>query len=115
MSDYAVLKITKLNIKTHIGVFNWEQVIKQTILIDLEFKIDLDKVNEDLSSTINYAAVSELLTKKITDAKFSLIENLAKYIRQIIMENFAIAPTVIRVHKPNALTNATGVCLEILG
>ncbi len=113
LAEFATLKIIELAIKTYIGVYEWEQEIQQTVLIDLEFKLQLNNITEDLNSTVDYAAITALLVDKISNNKFKLIENLAQYIRDLLQNTYSITPSSIRVHKPNAIRNAKDIFIEI--
>lgn len=114
MPCYATLKILELKIKTYIGIHDWEKEIQQTILIDLEFKLDLDRVTEDINSTIDYAAVSQLIYSKISNMQFHLIETVVKYIKQLLLDTYNITPYCIRIHKPYAISKAKCILIELI-
>ena len=55
--------ITGLEVATTIGAYDWEQDIKQTLIIDLELSCDVSEVakDDDLKDAIDYAKISTLI------------------------------------------------------
>ena len=91
------------------GVLESEKVTGQDFYVDVTLEVDLTRasVTDDVSDTINYAEVTELVVKEITGDRVSLIEKLAGRIADRIKSNYPQAATVpVTVHKPHAPVNA---------
>jgi dihydroneopterin aldolase len=87
------------------GVFPDERSNGQTFIVDAFLKIDLRKAGEsdDLTATVNYAEVADLILKEITGSPVSLLETLATRISDNILAKFLLVTGVkIVVHKPQA-------------
>ncbi len=107
--------IRELQIKTTIGIFEWEKVIKQTLIIDLEFAIDNRKAaaSDDISHTINYDQVVSTIKQITTAQSFNLVETLAEKIASTLLQDFEIDWLQLRINKLHAIKQAKGVGVVI--
>lgn len=107
MSD--LIQIKGIKSYGYHGVLESENVTGQDFYVDVTLEVDLTRasVTDDVSDTINYAEVTELVVKEITGNRVSLIEKLAGRIADRIKSNYPLAATVsVTVHKPHAPVNA---------
>ena len=91
------------------GVFESEKVTGQDFYVDVVLEVDLTRasVSDDVSDTINYAEVTDLVVAEITGDPVSLIEKLAGNIADQIKATYPQASSVsVTVHKPQAPVNA---------
>ena len=87
------------------GVFEAERANGQDFYVDVELEVDLTRasVSDDVTDTINYAEVTDMVIEEITNNPVSLIEKLAGRIAERIKISFAQAACVtVTVHKPQA-------------
>lgn len=87
------------------GVFPEERSNGQTFIVDAYLSIDLRSAgaSDDLTATVNYAEVADLILKEITGSPVSLLETLATRISDNILAKFLLVTGVkIVVHKPQA-------------
>lgn len=108
--------ITGLSIQTIIGIYDWERITRQRVVIDLEMSADIAAAAkvEDVGSTLNYKTLSDTLVKYIEDSEFQLIETMAEKICQIVRQDFGVDWVKLTLHKPDALSGGTdvGVIIE---
>jgi dihydroneopterin aldolase len=91
------------------GVLESEKVTGQDFYVDVVLEVDLTRasVSDDVTDTINYAEVTDLVVREITGDPVSLIEKLAGNIADRIKATYPQAATVsVTVHKPYAPVNA---------
>ena len=91
------------------GVFESEKVTGQDFYVDVVLEVDLTRasVSDDVSDTINYAEVTDLVVAQITGDPVSLIEKLAGNIADRIKATYPQATAVsVTVHKPQAPVKA---------
>ena len=91
------------------GVLESEKVTGQDFYVDVVLEVDLTRasITDDVSDTINYAEVTDLVVAQITGDRVSLIEKLAGNIADRIKATYPQAATVsVTVHKPQAPVNA---------
>jgi len=109
------LLISQLKIKTTIGVYAWEKQIKQTIILDLELPYDSAPAasHDSLDDALDYAKLTQDLTKFCEEQSFQLIETLAMSIRTWLIDNYQCEPLHLQVSKPGALPNAKSVTVVV--
>jgi dihydroneopterin aldolase len=111
-----LIYIRELRIDAVVGIYEWEQRVRQTISIDLEMAADVRKaaVSDAIEDTLNYKAVAERITHFIKESRFKLIETLAERIAAILLDEFKIAWVKVVVGKPGAVQGSrdVGVIIE---
>lgn len=111
-----IVYIKELEIRTVIGIYDWEREIRQTVSIDLDMATDIRPAaaTEDISKTLDYKAVSKRLIAFIEGAEFLLIETMAEEVAAIVLAEFPVSWLRLRLGKPGAVTGArdVGVIIE---
>ncbi|MEZ8095202.1 dihydroneopterin aldolase [Photobacterium swingsii] len=107
--------IEQLEVIATIGVYDWEQEIKQKLVLDLEMAHDNRPAanSDDVAYALNYAAVSEAVTAHIQNGRFLLVERVAEEVATLLMTQFGVPWLRVRVTKPTAVANAAGVGVQI--
>ncbi|CEO40384.1 dihydroneopterin aldolase [Photobacterium kishitanii] len=107
--------IEQLEVIATIGVYDWEQQIKQKLVLDLEMAHDNRPAaaTDDVNLALDYSTVSSAVTEHITQGRFLLVERVAEDIANLIMTRFAVPWIKVRVTKPGAVANARGVGVQI--
>ncbi len=109
------ITIQGLKIETTIGVHDWEQKIKQTVILDLTLECDIRAAarSEQLSDTFDYFAISEAITEFVKQHPFKLIESLAEQISELLLTQFSVTALQLTVCKPHAINNAQNIAISI--
>jgi len=111
-----IIYLTELEIKTIIGIYDWERTTKQTISLDIEMATDIAKAaaSDAINDTLNYKAVAKRLIEYVEGSEFQLIETLSERISDIIMNEFSVPWLKLRVSKPGAIRGSknVGVLIE---
>jgi dihydroneopterin aldolase len=92
------------------GLFEHERTNGQDFFVDLELDVDLlvASKSDEISDTVNYAEITDLVVVEITSDPVSLIEKLAGRIAERILNNYLKVNSVrVTVHKPQAPVTAT--------
>ncbi|WP_318478837.1 dihydroneopterin aldolase [Photobacterium leiognathi] len=107
--------IEQLEVIATIGVYDWEQEIKQKLVLDLEMAHDNRPAanNDDVMLALDYSTVSTAVTKLIEQGRFLLVERVAEEVASLIMTDFNVPWVKVRVTKPGAVVNARGVGVQI--
>jgi len=87
------------------GVLKSENVTGQDFFVDIELFLDLTKASEsdDVSDTVNYAEITDLVIAEIAGETVSLIEKLAGRIAERIKSEYPqVLLTSVTVHKRHA-------------
>ncbi|MCZ6828729.1 MAG: dihydroneopterin aldolase [Gammaproteobacteria bacterium] len=111
-----IVYIRDLRIDTFIGIYDWEQQVRQTLSIDLEMATDVaaTAAANEFSTTLDYKAISDRLLELIENQHFELLESLAEQIAQLLQDEFKVGWLRLRLGKPGAVPAAAdvGVLIE---
>jgi dihydroneopterin aldolase len=107
--------IEQLVVVTTIGVYDWEQQIKQKLVFDIEMAHDNRPAgqSDDVTDALDYAQVSQKIIQYVENGKFLLIERVAEEVANLIMTTFTVPWLRIRLTKPGAVPQAAGVGVVI--
>lgn len=107
--------IEGLTVFGQIGVYDWEQKIKQKLIFDVEMAWDSRKAaqTDDVAFCLNYASVSQAIIDYVESQPFLLIERLANEVAMMLQETFGIKWLKLTLHKPNAVAQAKSVGIII--
>lgn len=100
------LDIQSLSISTQIGVYAWEQKIKQKLLLDISIPSDFRQCNDELANTLDYDALCQKITIFVESQSFQLIEHVANSVASFIKDEFQVEKLSVSVTKPHAVANA---------
>lgn len=86
------------------GVFAEERKLGQRFYIDLELELDLQEagISDDLTKTVNYAEIHELVKQIVEQKSFNLIEALAEHIASSVLDTYtSVDALTVKVTKPH--------------
>ncbi|MFM9834888.1 MAG: dihydroneopterin aldolase [Methylophilaceae bacterium] len=108
--------ISELKVQTKLGVPEWERMVPQMIILDIEIGYDLSKAckSDAIADTIDYGAVVGRIRETLTEHSFQLVEALGEHVCQLILKEFKALSVKLKVAKPNILPGlkALGVTVE---
>lgn len=117
MSDRIL--VTRIALFAYHGLLAEEARLGQRFYISLDCRLDLAPAgrSDDVTRTVSYADLTEIVTRIATERRFALIEALAEAIAGEILDQHApITEVRVRVDKPSAPVPAVieGVAIEIV-
>lgn len=103
--------IEELTVFAQIGVYDWEQQIKQKLVFDLEMAWDCSKAaqTDDVRFCLNYAEVSDFIIQYVQAKPFLLIERVAYEVAEQLQQRFNLHWLRIKLSKPKAVAQAHNV------
>lgn len=108
--------IEALEIECVIGIYDWERIIKQSVILDIEMSFDNRKpaASDDIADTLDYKAVSKRLIQFVSESGFGLVETLAERCCALVLDEFGVSVIKLKLSKPGAVrgARAVGVMLE---
>ena len=109
------LRIKNLKIPARHGVYSFEKQKDGVFELDAELFLNLRTAGktDDLSKTINYAEVVELITNIFTSEDCKLVESVAEKISEKLLSEFNIDRVKIRIRKPHAPISADFDTVEV--
>lgn len=111
--DKIVIK--NLRLRGIIGIKPDERVNPQEILVNVVAFADIRPAaaSADIADAVNYAAMSARIRQHVADTAELLVETLVTDIARLLLAEFNISRVQVRVEKPEALTGADSVGIEI--
>lgn len=80
-----------------------EAVLGGRFVVDVEIRLSLAEIQDDLSRTVDYAQVYERVRQEVTGQRRRLIETLADQIAERLWQSYPqLEALTVRVHKPHA-------------
>ncbi|KKZ18777.1 MULTISPECIES: bifunctional dihydroneopterin aldolase/7,8-dihydroneopterin epimerase [Serratia] len=111
-----IVFIEELTVITTIGVYEWEQGIRQKLVFDIEMGWDNRPAaaSDDVNDCLSYADVSDAVIQHVESNRFALVERVAEEISEILLKRFNSPWVRIKVSKPGAVAHANrvGVIIE---
>jgi dihydroneopterin aldolase len=111
-----IVYVRGLEVKTVIGVYDWEREIKQPVTVDLDMACDITQAadTDDHQYVLDYKIVCVRVTEFIEKSDLQLLEAMAEEIAKLIRTEFKVQWVRVRVGKPAAITGAkdVGVIIE---
>ena len=107
--------IEGLEVRTVIGIYDWEREIRQTVRLDLEMAWDIRQAaaTDSIADTLDYKAVSKRLIAFVEQSSFGLIESLAEACAAIVLEEFHVPWLRLKMSKPGAVRGSENVAVLI--
>ena len=107
--------IEGLEVRTVIGIYDWEREIRQTVRLDLEMAWDISKAGktDNIEDTLDYKSVSKRLIDFVEASEFGLIESLAEHCAKIIRDEFNVPWLRLKMSKPGAVRGSENVAVLI--
>lgn len=103
--------IEELSVFAQIGVYDWEQQIKQKLVFDIEMAWDCRKAaqTDDVQYCLNYAEVSQFVLDYVQSKPFLLVERVAYEVVEKLQTHFGVQWLRLKLSKPNAVPQAKSV------
>ncbi len=99
------IRIEQLRVYAHHGYFADEKWNGQYFEISVVLKLFLQNagVSDAIADTVDYAAVCEFIAAKMTEKTFDLIEAVAEFLADSLMDQYeAVQEAAVEVRKPDA-------------
>ena len=112
-----VIRLNNMIFYAYHGVETSEKQLGQRFEVDVELFLELTNAghSDQLSDTVDYTHVYQVIEEIMLESDFNLLEALAEEISQTVIERFPVAATTVRVRKPHVSLRgiADGVEVEI--
>ncbi|MDH5434027.1 MAG: dihydroneopterin aldolase [Gammaproteobacteria bacterium] len=110
-----IVFIKELEVRTIIGVFDWEREIKQKLVFDIELGADIAKAakTDQLEDTLDYKAISHAVHDMVEASAYQLVETVAEKVAEMILQDFPVKWVSITLNKPGAVSVSKSVGVKI--
>ncbi len=108
--------LEQVKVQTKLGVPEWERMVEQTIILDIEIGVASSKasISDSIEDTIDYGVVVARIRETLKQNSFQLVEALAEHVCQLILSEFKALGVKVRVAKPGVMPGlkALGIVIE---
>ena len=105
--------ISGLRLEAFIGIYEHEKIHPQSIELNLSLTTDISKAasTDNIQYALDYEKITLQIIEWVSQTKFQLIEKLADYIAEQLLQTFSIQTVQIRLKKfpPNLPVGYMGV------
>lgn len=113
-----IIEIKGLSVMAFVGVPDEERAEEQRLCLDVKFMALLqpESLCEDLTKTVDYAAVSQRVIELVKIKPRKLIETLADEVAKTLLIEFSLCSIEVTVRKfiiPNSEWVSVSTCLEM--
>lgn len=110
-----IIHIEQFKTKANIGIEAWEQQSSQNVAIDIDYPVDCEtSANSDnIETTCNYAALTEMVSQFCEANRFNLLETLAEKLASEILKRFTLDWVTLRIRKIGVIAKAQHVSICI--
>ena len=98
-----IIEIKNLEIFANHGVFPEENVLGQKFVVSAKLYTSTRKagLTDDLTASIHYGEVSQMITKFTKEHTYKLLETLAENLCQMLLHEFPLMNAItLRIEKP---------------
>ena len=95
-----------------IGRADWERLVAQTVVLDLDLQVDLRAVaaaDDVQEGTVDTKALSKRIQAFVGASSYRMIETLAEETCRMVLRDFPVQRLRLRLSKPGALRGARTV------
>jgi dihydroneopterin aldolase len=116
LSDMDIIFLQEVKVETRLGVPEWERMLPQTIVLDIELAMPHSRSCETdaIEDTIDYGQIVAQIRETLAEKSFRLVEALAEDVCQLILKEFGTPWVKVKVGKPGILPSLKqlGVIIE---
>ncbi len=107
--------LEQVKVQTHLGVPEWERIMAQTIILDIEIGYDFSKacLSDAIEDTIDYGQVVARIRETLAERRFKLVEALGEHVCQLILQEFHAQHVRLKVSKPSILPGLKALGVEL--
>lgn len=107
--------IRDLSVRALIGTYDWEREHKQDVIFNIELSCSLREagLSDDLSKTVNYKEVRDMIVELAENSSYKLIEALAESTAALCLGFEGVKSVKVTLDKPGALRYSKSVAVEI--
>ena len=87
-----IVYIRELEVRTIIGIYDWEREQQQVVSMDLEMGSDITRAaaTDSIEQALDYKAVAKRIIQFVEGSEFFLVETLAERIAEIVLNEFSV-------------------------
>lgn len=107
--------IADLKVETRIGIYDWEQRLKQPLLLNLEIEPPSAAAfaSDSFADALDYAAVVARVKAFAADHPHKLLERFAAALADLVCEEFGVRWVQVSVAKPAPIAGVRQIGVRV--
>ena len=105
--------IRDLEILASIGIYEEEKRAPQRIVINVDLVVEEGPADDRIESVVSYEEVVKAIEAIVAKGHVNLVETLAERIVAFCLSDARVLQATVRVEKPDIISNARSVGVEI--
>ena len=109
------LFLRDIRLEAKVGIYHRERVTTQSISLDLDIALPTDRVfaSGKVIDTIDYAVVVKRIRAELEARRFGLVEELAAFVAQLLLDEFHAPRVRVSVAKLGVLKDVARVGVTV--
>ncbi len=110
------LFVKDLEVKTSIGIHDFELASPQRLLIDVDLYVDLKSTSpsaDDIQQVVDYDFIRQVVFDRIKKGHINLQETLCDELATLLLENKQVLAVQLSTRKPDVYPDCAAVGVEI--
>ena len=114
-ANMDIVFIQQLKLDTIIGIHDWEREKPQPVILDIDIGCSISAAaqSDQIEHCIDYFSVSERMKQLAAAHQYQLVESFVEEVSRIILQEFNARWVRVKLNKPAAVSEATGVGIII--
>jgi len=110
-----IVKLINFKLPVLTGVEEHERIEKTNVVLNISLHCDVKAagLSDDLSETVNYQAVQDLIVEKLMDREFLLIETIAEKAAELCLSFSRVERVEVEIIKRGTLEYCEGAAVLI--
>lgn len=110
----AKIHLEQIKVNTTIGAHAIEQTRPQPLILDVSFTLNIQKAasTDRIEDTVNYSEMTKYIIEETQKTSFHLLESLASFLAQKILEKFPLINVHLKINKPLATKGLANISIE---
>lgn len=112
-NDLDRIQIRDLTVLCIVGDLPEERTRKRRVILNIDLLTPVSSLNDDLSKTVDYAAVCEEVRRVVGKSRYQLIESLAECVVQTCLGFSGVKAVRVTLDKPGAIRGCRSVAVTL--
>ena len=111
----TTVHIRDLVVRTMIGTRPEERLHPQEVILNISFDYDgaLASQTDALGHAVDYGALHDRIVREVALTQFSLVERLAAFVLDLIIEDSRIVRAAVIIDKPRVFEDVRSIAVEM--
>lgn len=109
------LHLQGLAVATFVGIHDWEQRVRQELILDLKIDYDCSQAakTDALEDALDYERLAREVVSFVSGKRFRLLERIAVEVADMTLAKFQVEAVEVTVAKPHAIAEIQALSISV--